>query len=72
MWAIKILNGAQSGKIFPLQNGNNILGRSVKADVRLADNGVSKNHAQIFVTNDKVIISDLKSSNGTFVNGIQV
>lgn len=72
MWAIKILNGAQSGKIFPLQKGNNILGRSVKADVRLSDNGVSKNHAQIFVTNDKVIISDLKSSNGTFVNGIQV
>jgi hypothetical protein len=72
MWAIKILNGAQSGKIFPLQKGNNILGRSVKADIRLADNGVSKNHAQIFVTNDKVIISDLKSSNGTFVNGIQV
>lgn len=72
MWAIKILNGAQSGKIFPLQKGNNILGRSVKANIRLADNGVSKNHAQIFVTNDKVIISDLKSSNGTFVNGIQV
>ncbi len=72
MWAIKILNGSQSGKIFPLQTGNNILGRSVKANVRLADNGVSKNHAQIFVTNDKVIISDLKSSNGTFVNGIQV
>ncbi len=72
MWAIKILNGAQSGKIFPLLKGNNILGRSVKASIRLADNGVSKNHAQIFVTNDKVIISDLKSSNGTFVNGIQV
>ncbi len=72
MWAIKILNGAQSGKIFPLLKGNNILGRSVKANIRLADNGVSKNHAQIFVTNDKVIISDLKSSNGTFVNGIQV
>lgn len=72
MWAIKILNGPQSGKIFPLQKGNNILGRSPKAEIRLADNGVSKNHAQIFVTNDKVIISDLKSINGTFVNGIQV
>jgi hypothetical protein len=72
MWAIKILNGTQSGKIFPLQKGNNVLGRSTKADIRLADNGVSKNHAQIFVTNDKVIISDLKSVNGTFVNGIQV
>ncbi len=72
MWAIKILNGAQSGKIFPLEKGNNVLGRSPKADIRLADNGVSKNHAQIFVTNDKVIISDLKSSNGTFVNGIQI
>jgi pSer/pThr/pTyr-binding forkhead associated (FHA) protein len=72
MWAIKVLNGPQSGKIFPLQKGNNILGRSPKVDIRLADTGVSKSHAQIFVTNDKVIISDLKSINGTFVNGIQV
>ncbi|MCB9073289.1 MAG: FHA domain-containing protein [Bdellovibrionaceae bacterium] len=72
MWAIKILNGAQSGKIFPLQKGNNVLGRSAKVDIRFADQGVSKNHAQIFVTNDKVIISDLKSSNGTFVNGVKV
>lgn len=72
MWAIKILNGPQSGKIFPLQSGNNVIGRSTKADIRFADNGVSKNHAQLFVTNDKVIISDLKSSNGTFVNGIKV
>lgn len=72
MWAIKILNGSQSGKIFPLQKGNNVIGRSGRADIRFADTGVSKSHAQIFVTNDKVIISDLKSSNGTFVNGIKV
>ncbi len=72
MWAIKILNGSQSGKIFPLQKGNNVIGRSARADIRFADNGVSKSHAQIFVTNDKVIVSDLKSSNGTFVNGIKV
>ncbi|MCC6138176.1 MAG: FHA domain-containing protein, partial [Bdellovibrionaceae bacterium] len=72
MWAIKILNGSQSGKIFPLVKGNNVIGRSARVDIRFADHGVSKNHAQIFVTNDKVIISDLKSSNGTFVNGIKV
>ncbi|MBY0315345.1 MAG: FHA domain-containing protein [Bdellovibrionales bacterium] len=72
MWAIKILNGPQQGKVFPLQKGNNILGRSQKADIRVADSGISKNHAQIFVTNDKAIISDLKSSNGTFVNGVKV
>lgn len=72
MWAIKILNGSQSGKIFPLQKGNNVIGRSARADIRFNDNGVSKSHAQIFVTNDKVIVSDLKSSNGTFVNGVKV
>lgn len=72
MWAIKILNGSQSGKIFPLQKGNNVIGRSARVDIRFADTGVSKSHAQIFVTNDKVIISDLKSSNGTFVNGVKV
>lgn len=72
MWAIKILNGPQQGKIIPLSKGNNVLGRSHNADIRIKDTGISKTHAKIYVTADKVIISDLNSSNGTFVNGVLV
>lgn len=72
MWALKILNGAQQGKVVPLNEGHNIVGRSKRADVRVDDNGVSKSHAKFFVTEDKVILSDLNSSNGTYVNGVRV
>ncbi|MEM6283727.1 MAG: FHA domain-containing protein [Chloroflexota bacterium] len=34
-----------------------------------ADRGVSRRHAQVYFLNGKVYIEDLKSSNGTFLNG---
>lgn len=72
MWAIRILSGPQAGQIFPLKAGKNIVGRGPACEVKLASNGVSKEHAQVFVTEDKVIVSDLNSSNGTFINGVRV
>ncbi|MCJ8275366.1 MAG: FHA domain-containing protein [Bdellovibrionales bacterium] len=72
MWAIKVLNGPQAGRIFQMPVGNHTLGRSQQASIRVASKSVSKVHAQIIVTEDKVIISDHQSSNGVFVNGVKV
>jgi hypothetical protein len=72
MWAIRILNGAQAGKIFPLKMGKNIIGRAPQCEVNFRAVGVSKEHAQIFITDDKIILSDLNSRNGTFVNGVKI
>lgn len=72
MWAIRILSGPQAGQIFPLKPGKNVMGRGPACEVKVASTGVSKEHAQIFVTEDKVIVSDLNSSNGTFINGVRV
>ena len=72
MWAIKILNGPQAGRIHQLELGTHTLGRSAQVSIRLASNSVSKVHAQLLVTEDKLILSDCQSSNGVFVNGIKV
>lgn len=72
MWAIKILTGPQAGHIFPLHEGKHTLGRGMNCEVKIASNSVSKEHATILVTNGKLIISDLDSRNGTFVNGIKI
>lgn len=72
MWAIRVLNGAQAGKIFPLKMGKNIIGRAPHCEVNFKAVGVSKEHAQIFITDDKIILSDLNSRNGTFVNGVKI
>ena len=72
MWVIKVLTGPQSGTVFPLKMGKNKIGRGTACDVKIMSQGVSKEHAEIFITEDKVIISDLDSSNGTFVNGVRI
>lgn len=72
MWAIKILNGPQAGKIFQLDEGAHTIGRSAQATIRVKSASISKVHAKIMIMEDKVIISDNKSSNGIIVNGVKV
>ena len=72
MWAIRILTGAQSGQVVPLKSGRNILGRGANCDVQIANPGISKEHAEIQVLADKISITDLRSSNGTYVNGVRI
>lgn len=72
-WAVRILTGPQSGQIIPLAVGYNIIGRSPSCQIKLASNSVSKEHATILLTEDgKVLITDMNSRNGTFVNGLRV
>jgi DNA-binding winged helix-turn-helix (wHTH) protein len=59
-------------KTFTLGDGDNVIGRDPRCTVWLDASGVSRRHAKIAVTPDEVSISDLESSNGTFVAGRKV
>jgi pSer/pThr/pTyr-binding forkhead associated (FHA) protein len=48
------------------------LGRGTSADVMIADEAVSREHAAVRVDGDTVVVEDLDSSNGTIVNGSPV
>jgi len=52
--------------------GEVVIGRSPECQVVLKDFGISRNHAKIVVDEDGVRILDLKSKNGTQVNGVPV
>lgn len=72
MWSIRILSGPQTGQIVDLKLGKNVFGRSQACDVKIQSLGISKEHCEVHVYKDKMMIVDLKSSNGTFVNGVKI
>jgi pSer/pThr/pTyr-binding forkhead associated (FHA) protein len=72
MWVVRVLSGPQAGQVFPLKAGANLVGRSSGAQVHLMSLGVSKEHLKIEVIEDKIILTDLGSRNGTFLNGIKI
>jgi phosphoserine phosphatase RsbU/P len=52
--------------------GTHSVGRAATSDIVIADPSVSRSHAEIKVTEDRIEISDAGSRNGTFVNGSRI
>ena len=49
------------------------IGRKRRSNtIRLSDQYVSGNHAEIKIKNNEIIIRDLKSTNGIFVNDVRI
>ncbi|HEY5304190.1 MAG TPA: DUF3662 and FHA domain-containing protein [Acidimicrobiales bacterium] len=63
---------ASDGRTFTLGETPLIIGRSPQAGVVINDANVSRQHAEVWRTAEGVAIRDLRSTNGTFVNGHRV
>jgi hypothetical protein len=57
---------------FELKPGSNYLGRGFSNDFKIEDPSVSGSHAQIVVDGEVIVVKDLGSTNGTFINRSQV
>ncbi len=55
-----------------LGSGSLLIGRLPECDVLLSDTLVSRMHARISVQGDSVVVEDLHSTNGVYVNGQRV
>ena len=60
--------GSAMGTRYPLREKPLVAGRGDDCDVRITDNSVSRRHAKIEFAPDAYYVSDLGSTNGTFVN----
>ena len=65
--SLAVLQGEGAGRIFPVEKPVVTMGRS-DADIVLADAEISRNHARIEVRGATILLRDLKSTNGTYVN----
>lgn len=59
-------------RLHPLYQGANAVGRALEGRVVLTGGSVSRCHAVITVTDDATWVEDLRSKNGTYVDGKRV
>jgi len=68
-----IVYGDNVGKIYPLDKKTITIGRSDEFDIQLPDSSCSREQAIIeFNDNNKSVLKDMDSTNGTFVNGAKI
>jgi len=70
-WALTIEGGRQTGLTYVLGPGNTIAGRGADCAIFLPDITVSREHARFSVDATGLSMSDLGSTNGTYVNGMR-
>jgi pSer/pThr/pTyr-binding forkhead associated (FHA) protein len=64
---VQLLEGGGSGEIFPLRDGQHLIGREAGDVTFPGDRYVSARHARVDVRGEAVTVADLGSSNGTFL-----
>lgn len=72
MARIQIKTSGVASQLFVLKLGINRIGRSPDCDFQIAHDTVSSLHCELVLGESGVILRDLESTNGTFVNGKRV
>jgi two-component system, cell cycle response regulator len=67
-----VLAGTSVGEMWKLNRPRTVIGRGPTADVRILDEGVSRQHCEVVREGSTVRLRDLRSTNGTFCRGASV
>ncbi|WP_442507283.1 FHA domain-containing protein [Novipirellula sp. SH528] len=68
---LKILHGADRGKVYENLHPPLTVGREEGNDIQLNDERVSRCHFKVQRDNERLVLTDLDSTNGTKVNGTE-
>ncbi|WP_104179085.1 FtsK/SpoIIIE domain-containing protein [Arthrobacter sp. B0490] len=66
-----VRSGPDAGQVVPLRRGGYTIGRAA-CDIVIADPALSRRHALLTVTGNAIVLEDLASVNGTFVDGRRI
>ena len=69
--SLAIIDGPDAGNVFRIEKPRVTVGRS-GADFTLNDTEASRQHAAVEVRGDVVLLNDLRSTNGTLVDGRKI
>lgn len=72
VYKLKVLEGPEKGKSFFLADDRYTLGRDKENSICIVDLVASKYHCEIIRSGDHYYMKDLRSRNGTFLNGIRI
>lgn len=67
-----VVGGDLNGSIYNLNPGETVVGRNPDCTVSLDYHGVSRRHFSISANEDEVVLTDLGSANGTYLNNEKV
>jgi transcriptional regulator with GAF, ATPase, and Fis domain len=66
-----IINGPQAGTRYPLSEAEFVIGRAPNSSLVLSEPEVSWRHCQIRQQGTRFLVADLRTSTGTYVNGMR-
>jgi pSer/pThr/pTyr-binding forkhead associated (FHA) protein len=69
---VYIIGGPIKGESFTLNDNVTTVGRSSDNDICISDIGASRHHATFVKKDDSIFITDLKSSQGVFIDGEKI
>ena len=69
---LTVVDGPQAGQELPFTGGQLKLGSAPDNDLILTDQGISRHHAVLVASGDKVMVKDLNSTNGTFLGDFRI
>lgn len=67
-FSLAILSGPLAGQVIPIQKRVTLIGRAY-GDIMLQDSEVSRKHCQVEIRPEGAYLTDLGSTNGTYVDG---
>ncbi|HYX47294.1 MAG TPA: TIR domain-containing protein [Sphingomicrobium sp.] len=69
---LEIKDGEMADELFAVETSGMKIGRAPPADIVLSHKSVSREHCIVGLANDELLVTDLNSTNGTYIDDVRI